>query len=100
MEANGFITSNEMADQVERYRARLVVKGYAQKEGVDFNEIFSPIIRLTIIRVVWTICVAFDLHFKQLDVKTIFLHEELEEEVYMLQPKGFKEQGKKTWFIG
>ena len=64
-------------DQVERYRARLVVKGYAQKEGIDFNEIFSPVVRLTTIRVVLAMCAAFDLHLEQLDVKTTFLHGEL-----------------------
>ncbi|KAH9670424.1 hypothetical protein KPL70_016984 [Citrus sinensis] len=42
-------------DQVERYRARLVVKGYAQKEGIDFNEIFSPVVRLTTVSIVLTI---------------------------------------------
>ncbi|KAH9781907.1 retrovirus-related pol polyprotein from transposon TNT 1-94-like protein [Citrus sinensis] len=51
-------------DQVERYRARLVVKGYAQKEGIDFNEIFSPVVRLTTIRVVLAMCATFDLHLE------------------------------------
>ena len=83
-------------DQVERYRARLVVKGYAQKEGIDFNEIFSPVVRLTTIRVVLAMCAAFDLHLEQLDVKTTFLHGELKEKIYMLQPEGFEEQGKEN----
>ena len=51
-------------DQVERYRARLVVKGYAQKEGIDFDEIFSHVVRLTTVRVVLVICVVFDLHLE------------------------------------
>ncbi|KAH9734074.1 Integrase catalytic domain-containing protein [Citrus sinensis] len=83
-------------DQVERYRARLVVKGYAQKEGIDFNEIFSPVVRLTTVRVVLAMCATFDLHLEQLDVKTAFLHGELEEEIYMLQPEGFAETGKEN----
>ncbi|GKA17440.1 gag-pol polyprotein [Tanacetum coccineum] len=73
--------------QVERYRTRLVVKGYAQKEGIDFNEIFSPVVRMTTIRVVLAMCAMYDLHLEQLDVKTAFLHENLEEEIYMLQPE-------------
>ncbi|GJZ15626.1 retrovirus-related pol polyprotein from transposon TNT 1-94 [Tanacetum coccineum] len=81
-------------DQVERYRARLVVKGYAQKEGIDFNEIFSPVVRMTTIRVVLAMCATYDLHLEQLDVKTVFLHGNLEEEIYMLQPEGFKQKGK------
>ena len=51
-------------DQVERCHVRLVAKGYDQKEGIDFNEIFSPITRLTTIRVVLTMCATFDLHLK------------------------------------
>ncbi|KAE8663055.1 Histone-lysine N-methyltransferase SUVR4 [Hibiscus syriacus] len=74
-------------DQVERYRARLVVKGYAQKEGIDFNEIFSPVVRLTTIRVVLSMSATLNLHLEQLDVKTTFLHGNLEEEIYMLQPE-------------
>ncbi|KAH9754149.1 Integrase catalytic domain-containing protein [Citrus sinensis] len=83
-------------DQVERYRARLVVKGYAQKEGIDFNEIFSPVVRLTTVRIILAMCATFDLHLEQLDVKTAFLHGELEEEIYMLQPEGFAETGKEN----
>jgi len=83
-------------DQVERYRARLVVKGYAQKEGIDFNEIFSPVVRLTTVRIVLAMCATFDLHLEQLDVKTAFHHGDLEEEIYMLQPEGFEEQGKEN----
>ncbi|KAH9651797.1 Integrase catalytic domain-containing protein [Citrus sinensis] len=83
-------------EQVERYRARLVVKGYAQKEGIDFNEIFSPVVRLTTVRVVLAMCATFDLHLEQLDVKTAFLHGELEEEIYMLQPEGFAEKEKEN----
>ncbi|KAE8680428.1 putative Double Clp-N motif-containing P-loop nucleoside triphosphate hydrolases superfamily protein [Hibiscus syriacus] len=83
-------------DQVERYRARLVVKGYAQKEGIDFNEIFSPVVRLTTVRVVLAMCATLNLHLEQLDVKTTFLHGNLEEEIYMLQPEGFEEEEKKN----
>ncbi|KAE8679209.1 Retrovirus-related Pol polyprotein from transposon TNT 1-94 [Hibiscus syriacus] len=83
-------------DQVERYRARLVVKGYAQKEGIDFNEIFSPVVLLTTVRVVLAMCATLNLHLEQLDVKTAFLHGNLEEEIYMLQPEGFEEDEKKN----
>ena len=81
---------------MERYRARLVVKGFAQKEGIDFNEIFSPVVRLTTVRVVLAMYATFDLYLEQLDVKTAFLHGKLEEEIYMLQPGGFEERGKEN----
>ncbi|KAH9752533.1 Integrase catalytic domain-containing protein [Citrus sinensis] len=83
-------------DQVEQYRARLVVKGYAKKESIDFNEIFSPVGRLTTVRVVLAMCATFDLYLEQLDVKTAFLHGKLEEEIYILQPEGFAEIGKEN----
>ncbi|GKE37029.1 retrovirus-related pol polyprotein from transposon TNT 1-94, partial [Tanacetum coccineum] len=80
---------------VERYRARLVVKRYAQKEGIDFNEIFSLVVRMTTIRVVLAMCATYDLHLEQLDVKTEFLHGNLKKEIYMLQPEGFKQKRKR-----
>ena len=53
-------------------------------------------VRLTTVRVVLAICATFDLHLEQLNVKTAFLHGELEKEIYMLQPEGFAEIGKKN----
>ena len=52
------------SDQVERYCTRLGVKGYAQKECIEFNEIFSPVVQLTIVREVLAMCATFDLHLE------------------------------------
>ena len=65
-----------------RYKDRLVVKGFAQKKGIDFDEIFSHV-KMTSIRTTLSIVAVEDLHLEQLDVKTTFLHGELEEEIYM-----------------
>jgi hypothetical protein len=69
-----------------RFKARLVVKGFEQR---DFNEVFSPIVRHTSIRVILAIVALFDLELEQLDVKTAFLHGDLDEEIYMTQPQSF-----------
>ena len=66
-----------------RYKARLVAKGYSQKEGVDFNEVFSPVMKHTSIRVLIVMVAWFDLELEQLDVKIVFLHGELEEQIFM-----------------
>jgi len=81
--------------KVEKYKARLVAKGYSQVEGIDFGEIFSPVAKLTSIRFLLSIAAAFDLEVEQMDVKTTFLHGDLEEEIYMKQPEGFVVKGKK-----
>ena len=77
-----------------RYKAQLVVKGFIQKKRVDFDEIFSPVVKMTLIRIVLGLTASMNLEVEQLDVKTTFLHGDLEEEVYMDQPEGFKVKGK------
>jgi hypothetical protein len=81
--------------KVEKYKARLVAKGYSQVEGIDFGEIFSPVAKLTSIRFMLSVVVAFDFEIEQMDVKTAFLHGYLEEEIFMKQPEGYVVKEKK-----
>jgi hypothetical protein len=72
--------------RVEKYKARLVAKGYSQVEGIDFGEIFSPVVKLTSIRFLLSIVAAFDVEVEHMDVNTTFLHGDMEEEIYMKHP--------------
>ena len=83
-------------DGSKRYKARLVVKGFQQKQGVDYNEIFSPVVKMTTIRLVLGIVASEDLRLEQMDVKTAFLHGDLDEDIYMMQPEGFPIVGKEN----
>jgi hypothetical protein len=65
------------------------VKGYSQVEGVNFGEIFSLDAKLTLIRVLMYLSTKFDFDIEKMDVKMVFLHGDLEEEIYMRQLEGF-----------
>jgi hypothetical protein len=80
----------------KRYKARLVVKGFAQKKGIYFDEIISPVVKMTSIRTILSLVAVEDLHLEQLDVKIAFLHGDLEEENYMQQPQGYEVKRKEN----
>ena len=76
-------------DGSKSYKARLVVKWFQQKKGINYSKIFSPVMKMSTIRLVLGMMAAENLHLEQLDVKTTFLHGDLEEDIYMSQPEGF-----------
>src|ERR1044072_9459381 len=82
-----------------RYKARLFVKGLGERKDVDFSEIFSPVMKMSSIRTGLSLAATLDLEVEQMDVKTAFLHGDLEEEIYMRQPEGFHVEGKEDYVV-
>ncbi|POM58686.1 LOW QUALITY PROTEIN: Hypothetical protein PHPALM_36636 [Phytophthora palmivora] len=80
-----FVVKYTGTGEIDRFKARLVIKGFLQEFGIAYNEIFSPVIKDGAL---------LDLEVHQMDVKTAFLNGYLEEEIYMAQPEGFKTPGK------
>uniref|UniRef100_A0ABD2WMS0 Integrase catalytic domain-containing protein n=1 Tax=Trichogramma kaykai TaxID=54128 RepID=A0ABD2WMS0_9HYME len=76
---------------LERRKARLVIKGFAQKEGIDYTETFSPVARFETIRTIISIAAKNNLSLSQFDIKTAFLNGTVKEEIYMKQPEGFSD---------
>ncbi|GKD98369.1 retrovirus-related pol polyprotein from transposon TNT 1-94 [Tanacetum coccineum] len=74
---------------IDKYKARLVIKGFRQREGLDYFDTYSPVTRITSIRMILAIAALRNLEVHQMDAKTTFLNGDLEEEIYMNQPEGF-----------
>ncbi|PRQ54239.1 putative RNA-directed DNA polymerase [Rosa chinensis] len=83
---------NENGD-VDKHKARLVAKGYSQRHGIDYNEVFAPVARWDTIRTILALASFKGWCVFQLDVKSAFLHGELNETVYIDQPQGYVKQG-------
>nr|GEU68514.1 retrotransposon protein, putative, Ty1-copia subclass [Tanacetum cinerariifolium] len=74
---------------VDKFKARLVIQGFRQKEGIDYFDTYAPVAHITTIRLLLALAALHNLVIHQMDVKTTFLNGDLDEEVYMKQPKGF-----------
>ena len=74
---------------IDKYKARLVIKCYRQREGLDYFDTYSPVTRINFIRMILAIAALQNLEVHQMDVKTAFLNGDLEKETYMEQPEGF-----------
>ena len=75
--------------ETPRFKSRLVVKNFSQIPGIDYNDVYSPVVKHSSIRTFLSLVVVHDYELEQLDVKTAFLHGDLEEDIYIDQSEGF-----------
>lgn len=85
-------------DKLVQYTARLMVKGFEQKQGIDFDEFFSLVMKMSSIGVVLGLAATLNLELEQLDLKIVFLDGDQQEEIYMKQPADSKSRGMNIWF--
>ncbi|KAF0901438.1 hypothetical protein E2562_000319 [Oryza meyeriana var. granulata] len=84
-----FKTKKDASGNITKYKAHLIAKGYVQRQGIDFDEVFAPVARLESVRLLLAhaACEGWAVH--HMEVKSAFLNGELKEEVYVVQPPGF-----------
>ena len=81
-------TKFKLDGSIEKHKARIVAKGYSQKEGIDYTETFSPVARISTVRVIIALAAHFKWPLHRMEVKNAFMNGEIDEEFYMTQPQG------------
>lgn len=94
-----FKVKNKAGGGIDRFKARLVVRGFHQRYGVDYEETFSPVVKFPSVRMILAMAAAERWHMKQFDVKTAFLYGDLEETIYMKQPSGYSDNSEKVCLL-
>ena len=82
-------------EKLLKYKARLVVKGFSQKQGSNLDEIFSPVVKMCSIRVILGLAASINLELEQFNVNIVLLHGDCDENIFIEEPKGFKVKKKK-----
>jgi len=85
-----FKTKPDSKGNIERYKAHLVIKGFTQRESIDYKEAFSSVSMKDSFRIIMALMAHFDLKLYQMDVKIIFLNGSIEEEICRVQPESLK----------
>jgi hypothetical protein len=88
-----FKVKRDERGEIAKHKARLVVKGYAQKRGIDYDEVFAPVARLDSVRLLIALAAHEGWAVHHMDIKSAFLNGDLQEEVYVQQPAGFVRTG-------
>ena len=83
----------------DKYKTRLVTKGFSQRQGIDYEETFAPTTKMSTIILVLAMAVLFGWKVHQMDIKSAFLNGDLHEEIYITQPPGFKVVAKEQVLI-
>ncbi|CAM8968748.1 unnamed protein product [Rhodiola kirilowii] len=89
-----FRTKRRTDETIERYKARLVARGFIQEKGFNYNETFAPVVKMTTVRIVLALAASKNWPLFQLDVDNTFLHRDLDEDVYLTLPPGYFKSGK------
>ena len=92
-----FVIKHNADGSIERFKARLVIKGYEEVFGIDYDNVFSPVLRFETLRFLLTLGATMDYEIHQMDVKTAFLNGEMDKTIYMEQPPGYVKKGKEDF---